>query len=58
MNYYWEEVTIISKKELDSEHVYNEKYLRNKIKFYKKKSTQIFTIIKYQKEALTVFLCH
>ena len=28
---------IISKKELDSEHAYNEKYLRNKIKFYKRK---------------------
>ena len=36
------------KKEFDSEPVYNEKYLKTK-------STQIFTLIKYEKKALIVF---
>ena len=37
------------KKEFDSEPVYNEKYLKTK-------STQIFTLIKYQKKAFNVFV--
>ena len=37
------------KKEFDSEPVYSEKYLKTK-------STQIFTLIKYQKKALNVFV--
>ena len=41
---------IVSKKKFDSEPVYNEKYLKAKIKPYKEKSTQIFIIIKYQKK--------
>ena len=37
----------------NSDPAYNEKYLRTKIK-----STQIFTIIKYQTKALNVFAYH
>ena len=43
------------KKKFDSEPVYNEKYLRTKIKSYKGKINTNFTVIKYQKKALNVF---
>ena len=43
------------KKEFYSEPVYNEKNLRLKQNLVMEKSTQIFTIIKYQKKALTLF---
>ena len=44
----------IIKKESDSKSVHNEKYLKTKTKSYNEKSTQIFTITKYQKKALYV----
>ena len=40
--------------EFDSEPVYNEKYLRAKMKSYNEKLTQIITIIKYQKKILNL----
>ena len=51
-NEIWEKVKNIIKKEFDSEAVYNEKYLKVKIKSYMEKSTQIFAIVKYQKKVL------
>ena len=40
-------------KDFDSEPVYNEKYRKAKIKSFNEKSTQIFTIIKYQEKVLS-----
>ena len=42
-NKIWKKVSNITKKEFDSKPVYNEKYLKTKIKSYNGKST-IFTI--------------
>ena len=44
------------KKEFDSEPVYNEKYLKTKKYLIIEKRTQIFTIIKYQKNVLNLFV--
>ena len=41
------------KKEFDSEPVYNEKYLRPKKNLIMEKSTQMFTITKFKKKALS-----
>ena len=38
-NEIWEQVTNIIYKECDSSPVYNEKFIKTKIKFYNKKST-------------------
>ena len=54
-NEIWE-IKTVSKKEFDSEPVCNEKYLRAKINLIMEKSTQIFTIIKYQKKVLNLFV--
>ena len=43
-------------KKFASESVYNEKYLKAKIKFIIEKPKQISTIIKYQKKVLNVFV--
>ena len=55
-NKIWKKVKNTIDKEFDSAPVYNEKYLKAKIKSITKKSTQIFTIIKYQKKILNVFV--
>ena len=44
------------KKEFDSESVCNEKQLEAKKNPLMEKSTQIFTIIKYQKTVLNLFV--
>ena len=46
----WKKVNV--KKEFDSEFVYSEKYLKDILG----KSTQIFTIIKYQKKVLNLYV--
>ena len=56
-NEIWEKVKNIIKNEFNSESVYNEKCLKANIKSYNVKSTQIFTIIKYQKKVLNLFVC-
>ena len=53
---YSEKVSNSIKKELNSEPVYNKKYLETKINLIRKKLTQILTIIKYQKKAFNVFV--
>ena len=55
-NEIWEKVKNSIRKEFDSKPVYNEKYLKAKIKSYNGKSTQIFTIIKYQEKVLNLFI--
>ena len=55
-NEIWEKVKNIIKKEIDSEPVYNEKYLTAKKNSIMEKSTKIFTIIKYQKNVLSLFV--
>ena len=55
-NEIWEKVINNIKKEFHGEPVYNGKYLKTKIKSYnKKKSPQMFTIIRYQKKVLNLF---
>ena len=55
------------RKKIDSNAVYNEKYIKTKIKFYNGKSMKIiiiliknpnkkFIIIKYQKKAFNIFV--
>ena len=55
-NKIWKKFSNIIKKEFDGKPVYNEKYLKTKIKSCIEKSTQIFTIMKYQKKALNVLV--
>ena len=57
-NEIWKNVSNIIKKDFDSKPVYHEKYLKTKIKSYTvmEKSTQIFTLIKYQKKALNILI--
>ena len=55
-NEIWKTVSNIIKKEFDSKHVCNEKYLKNKIKSYSGKINANFPIIKYQEKALNVFV--
>ena len=52
----WEKVKSSIKKEFNSKSVYNEKYLKAKINPIMEKSTQIFTIIKYQKKVFSLFV--
>ena len=52
-NEIWKKVSKIIEKEFGSKPAYNEKYIKTKII---EKSTQIFTIIKYQKKTLNVFV--
>ena len=51
----WEKVKNSLKQEFDIEPVQNEKYLKVKIKPIMEESTQISTIIKYQKKIHSVF---
>ena len=51
-----EKVSNDIKKEFDGKPVHNEKYLKTKIKSYIGKFHKIFTIIKYQKKTLNVFV--
>ena len=44
------------KKEIDSEPVYNKKYLKAQRYPIMEKSTQIFIIIKYPKKVLNLFV--
>ena len=44
------------KKGFDGKPVYNEKYVKNKIKFYEGKSTHIFMTIMPQKKVLNTFV--
>ena len=46
----------IIKKEFDKESVYNEKYLKAKIKSYNGKINTIFHNIKYQRKVLSLFV--
>ena len=55
-NEIWQKVSNIIKKNFAGEPVYNEKYLKNKIKCYKRKLTQIFTITNYQKKDVNVLV--
>ena len=55
-NEIWKKVSNIIKKEFDSSPIYNEKYIKTKLNLIIEKSTQIFTIMKYQKKALSVFV--
>ena len=57
-NEIWEKVNNSSKKEFDSKPVCNKKYLKAKIKInlIMEKPTPIFTIIKYQKKVLSLFV--
>ena len=52
----WENVQNSIKKEFDGEPVYNEKYLKAKIKSYNGKTTQIFHNNKISKEG-SQFIC-
>ena len=52
----WKKISNVIKNEFDSRPVYNEKYLKSKIKSYTGKSTQIFTTIKNQEKILNVFV--
>ena len=53
-NEIFENVSNSIKKKFHGEPVYNKKHLKTKIKSCRGKSTQTFTIIKYQKKALNV----
>ena len=44
------------KKGFDSEPLSHENYLKTKIKCYEGKTNKIFTVIKYQKKVLNVFV--
>ena len=55
-NEIWKKVKNNIKKEFDSESVCNEKQLEAKKNPLMEKSTQIFTIIKYQKTVLNLFV--
>ena len=55
-NEIWEEVSNSIKKGFDSEPAYHEKYLKLKLNSMRKKSTQIFVMIKYQKKVLNLFV--
>ena len=54
-NKFWKKVKNTINKEFDNDPVYNEKYLKATKNLIMEKSTQIFTIIKYQKKVLNVF---
>ena len=54
-NEIWENVKKSPKKELDSEPVHNEEYLKLKWNPIMEKLRIIFTTIKYQKKVLSVF---
>ena len=51
-----EKVKISMKKEFDSEPVYNERYLKAKIRSYNGKINTILIITKYQKKVLNAFV--
>ena len=55
-NEIWKKSQQHYQKEFNIKPVYNEKYLKTKIKPYDGKINTIFTIIKYQKKALNVFV--
>ena len=55
-NEIWETVRNSIKKEFDSEHVHNEKYLKVKTKSYNGKIDTSFHNNKYQKKVLRVFV--
>ena len=56
-NEIWEKLKNIIKKGFGGEPIYNEKYLKAKIKSYHGKiKNQISTIIKYQKKVLDLFV--
>ena len=50
-----DKISKIIKKGLGSEHVYNDKYLKTKIKSYEEKVNAIFIAIRCQKEILNAF---
>ena len=52
----WKQVSNIIKKEFDGKLEHSESYLNTKKNLIVEKSTQISTIIKYQKRALNVFV--
>ena len=54
-NEIWKKVTSSFKKRFDSESEFNEKYQKIKTKSYNGKSTQSYTIVKYQKKVAVYF---
>ena len=56
-NEIWEKVKNNLKKEFDSEPVYNERYLKVKIKSYNEKIKYKMIVIKYQKKVFNLFVC-
>ena len=54
-NEIWKKVTISFKKRFDSESEYNEKYQKLKQNLIMEKSTQSYTIMKYQKKVAVYF---
>ena len=55
-NEIWDKVRNTIKKRCYSEPVYNEKYLKTKIKSMKEKPIHIFIMIKCQKKVFIVFV--
>ena len=55
-NEIWDKVRNTIKKRCYSEPVYNEKYLKTKIKSMKEKLIHIFIMIKWQKKVFIVFV--
>ena len=45
----WNKIKSLIKKEFNSEPVYNDKYIKTKIKIYNNRYIQIFNMIKYTK---------
>ena len=54
-NEIWEKVKNGIRKKFKSKRVYNEKYLKSKIKLYIGKINIIFTMLKYQEKVLSSF---
>ena len=45
----WNKIKSLMKKEFNSEPLYNDKYIKTKIKIYNNRYIQVFSIIKYPK---------
>ena len=45
------------KKGFDSEPLYNEKYIKTKIKSYDSKKMQVFMIMEFLKKVFILFVC-
>ena len=56
-NEIWEKLKIVTKKEFDSESVYNEKYLKSKTKSYNGKINKNLHNIKKLRKKNSKFIC-